>query len=147
MEYTEYMVWVWLGAFIIFVGLELASLGLTTIWFAIGALAAEIVYLLNGNIILQAVVFFVVSIAVMLLVRPYAVKYFNKGTQKTNVEALEGKTAKVVENIDNVAATGMVTLDGVEWTARSAKDQTIEKDALVTVKEVRGVKLIVEKKK
>ncbi len=142
----EYMLWVWLGAFLVFIAFELISLGLTTIWFAIGALAAEVVYLCGGGLILQLVVFFVVSIAVLLLVRPYAVKYFNTGTKKTNIEALEGKTAKVVETIDNIASTGRVFVDGVEWTARCENDQTIEKDSLVTVKEIQGVKLIVEKK-
>lgn len=143
----EYMLWVWLAAFVVFVALELVSLGLTTIWFAIGALASEVVYLLGGNLILQILVFFIVSIAVLVLVRPYALKYFNNKAQKTNVEAIVGKTAKVVETIDNIAATGRVVVDGVEWTARSTEDQTIEEETLVTVKAVQGVKLIVEKKK
>ncbi|MCR5736554.1 MAG: NfeD family protein [Eubacterium sp.] len=142
----EYMLWVWLGAFLVFIAFELISLGLTTIWFAIGALVAEVVYLCGGGLILQLVVFFVVSIAVLLLVRPYAVKYFNTGTKKTNIEALEGKTAKVVETIDNIASTGRVFVDGVEWAAKCENDQIIEKDSLVTIKKIQGVKLIVEKK-
>ncbi|MCR5704714.1 MAG: NfeD family protein [Eubacterium sp.] len=143
----EYMLWIWLGAFILFVAFELISLGLTSIWFAIGSLAGGLVCFLGGNLFLQIGVFFAVTIGVLVLIRPYAVKYINNKAEKTNVEAIVGKTAKVTERIDNIAATGRVLVDGMEWSARTAKDQPIEEENLVTVKSVKGVKLIVEKKK
>ena len=84
----EYMSWVWLGAFILFVAIELISLGLTSIWFAIGALAACVAYLLGGNFVVQIITFAVVTVLVLVLIRPYALKYINNRTEKTNIDAL-----------------------------------------------------------
>ena len=140
----EYMSWVWLGAFILFVAIELITLGLTSVWFAVGALAACVVWLLGGGFIAQLLAFAVVTVLVLLLIRPYAIRYINGRTEKTNVDALIGKTAKVVAAIDNVNGAGMVVVDGVSWTARNVNDEVIEKDRLVTVAAVEGVKLIVQ---
>ncbi len=140
----EYMSWVWLGAFILFVAIELISLGLTSIWFAIGALAACVAYLLGGNFVVQIITFAVVTVLVLVLIRPYALKYINNRTEKTNIDALIGKTAKVVVPIDNIAAAGMVVVDGVEWTARNVNNETIPEGTLVKVVDVKGVKLIVQ---
>lgn len=139
------MEWIWLGAFIFFAAVELMTFGLTSIWFAIGSLAACVTYLLGGGWIAQIVTFIVVTILVLVLLRPYAVKYINNKAEKTNVEALVGKTAKVVKTVDNIAATGMVLIDGIEWTARSTNDTVIEEGELVTIVAVEGVKVIVEK--
>lgn len=141
----EHMEWLWLGAFVFFAAMELISFGLTSIWFAVGALAACVAYLLGGGWAVQIITFIVVTVIVLILVRPYAIKYINNRAEKTNVEAMIGKTAKVVKTIDNIAATGMVSIDGVEWTARSAKDEVIEEGTLVKVSAVEGVKVIVEK--
>ena len=64
---------------------------------------------------------------------------------KTNAEALIGQTAIVTENISNIDAKGRVKVRGMEWSARSADGDTIAKDSHVIVKEIDGVKLIVDK--
>ncbi len=135
----------WLIAFVVFAFLELISLGLTSIWFAIGALAACVASLLGGNLIVQIAVFIIVTVLVLIFIRPFAVKYVNNRTEKTNVESMEGKVGKVLTEINNINATGLIVVDGVEWTARSESDEVIEKDALVTVVKVEGVKAIVKK--
>lgn len=135
----------WLIVFVVFAALELISLGLTCIWFAIGALAACVTSLFTDNWVIQAVIFVIVTISVLVFLRPIAIKYINNKAEKTNVDSIIGKTAKVLISIDNVNATGMVMLDGMEWTARSADENIIEKDALVRVTSVEGVKVIVEK--
>lgn len=135
----------WLIVFVVFAALELISLGLTCIWFAIGALAACVTSLFTDNWVIQAVIFVIVTILVLVFLRPIAIKHINNKAEKTNVDSVIGKTAKVLISIDNVNATGMVMLDGMEWTARSADENIIEKDALVRVTSVEGVKVIVEK--
>lgn len=65
----------WLIVFVVFAALELISLGMTCIWFAIGALAACVTSLFTGNWIIQAIVFIVVTVIVLLVLRPIAVKY------------------------------------------------------------------------
>ena len=134
----------WLILFVIFAALELVSLGLTCIWFAVGALAACVTSLITDNWIIQAIVFIIVTVVVLIFLRPIAVKYINNKAEKTNVDSLIGKKAKVLEEIENVNAKGKVSIDGMDWTARSADGNIIKKDALVEVVEIKGVKAIVK---
>lgn len=136
----------WLIVFVVFAGLELVSLGMTCIWFAIGALAACVTSLITGNWIIQAVVFVVVTVVVLVILRPIAVKYINQKAEKTNVESMEGKVGKVLVEINNINATGKILVDGMEWTARSSDGQIIKKDALVEVVNIEGVKAIVKER-
>ena len=136
----------WLIVFVVFAALELVSVGMTCIWFAVGALAACVTSLFTGNWIIQSIVFIIVTVLFLLFLRPLAVKYVNNKTEKTNVDSVIGRTAKVVTEIDNVNAKGMVVIDGVEWTARSKDDRVIPKETLVEVVEVSGVKVIVKVK-
>ena len=134
---------VWLGIFLVLLVLEIISLGLTTIWFAGGALAAFAAALLGANIIIQAVLFLVISLVLLFVTRPIAVKYFNNNLAKTNVENVIGKTANVSRQIDNVNSLGEAVLEGETWMARSENNEIIAEGTLVTVVAVEGVKLIV----
>lgn len=136
----------WLIVFVVFAALELVSVGMTCIWFAVGALAACVTSLFTGNWIIQSIVFIIVTVLFLLFLRPLAVKYVNNKTEKNNVDSIIGRTAKVVTEIDNVNAKGMVVIDGVEWTARSKDNRVIPKETLVEVVEVSGVKVIVKVK-
>lgn len=138
---------IWLVLLIGLAIIEALTMGLTTIWFAGGALVAFIVSTLGGPIWLQMIAFVVVSFILLIFTRPFAVKYINKQTVKTNIDDVIGKTAKVKEVVDNINATGHVLLNGQEWTARSSKeDVVIPEDTLVIVERIEGVKLIVKKK-
>ena len=136
----------WLVALIVLLIVEFLTMGLTTIWFAGGALIALIAALCGAPLWLQIVLFIVVSIVLLLVTRPIAMKYWNKDRIKTNAESLIGQTALVTEEIDNLKAKGVVTVNGNEWTARSADNRWISKDAVVIIKEIQGVKLLVEEK-
>ncbi|MBQ7077059.1 MAG: NfeD family protein [Lachnospiraceae bacterium] len=136
----------WLVALIVLLIVEFLTMGLTTIWFAGGALIALIAALCGAPLWLQIVLFIVVSIVLLLVTRPIAMKYWNKDRIKTNAESLIGQTALVTEEIDNLKAKGVVTVNGNEWTARSADNRLISKDAVVIIKEIQGVKLLVEEK-
>lgn len=138
----------WLIIFVVLLVIEFATMGLTTIWFAIGALGAIAVALIGGDLIIQLLVFFVLSVVILVSMRPFATRYINKGRVKTNAESLIGMTGKVIENIDNISGTGSVVVNGQEWTARTDNDNiTISEGALVEIKEISGVKLIVNLKK
>lgn len=139
---------VWAVILIILVGIELATAGLTTIWFAGGALAALILSLLKVPLGFQIAAFFVVSIVLLVFTRPLVVKKFNPSLVKTNAESLIGKTARVTERIDNISATGHVVVDGQDWSARSTVEGKIyEEGWLVKIVKIEGVKLIVELEK
>ena len=134
----------WLVLLIVLLGIEMATMGLTTIWFAGGALVAILAALLHAPIIVQIVLFFLVALVLLIFTRPVAVRYFNKDRIRTNVESIVGKQAIVTEEIDNLQAKGKVTVNGQEWTARSVvAGKAIEAGAVVTVESVSGVKLMV----
>ena len=138
---------VWLCILIATIVIELATMGLTTIWFAGGALVALIAAALGAHIAVQIALFVIVSVVLLIFTRPVAMKYFNKDREKTNVESMTGKQAIETEEIDNLKGQGTVTVDGQEWSARAKEEGVvIPEGAVVTVLEVSGVKLLVEEK-
>ena len=136
----------WLAVFVLLIVIELATMGLTTIWFAGGAVAGCIASMLGANVVSQAVVFFVVSIVLLIFTRPFAVRYINSNKTKTNIDGLIGQEALVLEEINNIRETGCARLEGKEWTARSVDDTVIPADTVVIVERIEGVKLIVKTK-
>ena len=144
----EQMEIIWLALTAVLLIIEIATLGLTTIWFAAGALFAFFAALLGMNQGIQIGVFVVVSVVLLFFTRPLAVKYLNTKTIKTNTEAQVGKTARVIVDINNLKSQGQVVINGLEWTARSSDDTVVFKigDA-VTIVGIEGVKLIVEGQK
>lgn len=134
----------WLVILAVLLVIEIATLGLTTIWFAGGALAAFLVSLAGGSLWLQIVLFLAVSVILLIFTRPLAVKYMNNNVQKTNVDSIPGETAVVILAIDNLKAEGQVMVNGLEWSARSKDGRRIEEGKVVRVTAVEGVKLIVE---
>ena len=136
----------WLAAFVVFIGIEIGTMALTTIWFAGGALAAFLVTFTGAGIELQLAVFFIVSLALLIFTRPFALKFINKDAVKTNAESLVGRTPRVTSRIDNDLATGTAVVNGQEWTARSADGTPIAEGTMVEIKEIKGVKLMVAEK-
>lgn len=144
MNYTIF----WLVALVLFILIEIATMGLTTIWFAGGALVAVIASALGLPLVVQIVLFFAVSFVVLYFTRPMAVKYFNKDRVKTNAESLVGRQAIVISEIDNLQGIGQVTVGGMEWSARTAEAGVrLDVGSVVNIIAINGVKLIVEEKK
>ena len=134
----------WLIIFIILLVIEIFTMGLTTIWFAGGALVAFLIGVIGFGVTVQMIVFLAVSILLLVLTRPVVVKYFNRERQKTNAESLIGKRAYVIEDIDTMKAVGRVEILGQEWSAKTDEpDGKIAKDTVVIVEGIQGVKLIV----
>lgn len=138
----------WLVFFLILIGIEAASMALTTIWFAGGALVAFLLSLFGVGTEAQLVVFVVVSFVLLFFTRPWAMRYVERNRTKTNVDGLVGKEARITEEVNNRMNTGTAILNGQEWSARAEKDDEIyPPDTLVTVRKIQGVKLIVSKNK
>lgn len=141
------MLFIWLLLLILFIIVELATMGLTTIWFAAGALVAALTAAVNAPLVVQVGLFLVVSIVLLLFTRPLAVRFFNKERIKTNVESLVGRQAIVISEIDNLEGIGQVTVGGQEWSARSLDENgKIPVGTVVFVRAINGVKLLVEPK-
>ena len=136
----------WLGAAAIFVVIEIITMGLTTIWFAGGALVGAVMAAFSLPLWSQIIAFVIVSVILLILTRPWALKYLNSRTVRTNADSLIGQTALVKETINNMESKGLVQLNGQDWTARSFEaGEIIPEGSEVVVKEIRGVKLIVER--
>ena len=132
----------WIILAVVLIIIEALALGLMTIWFAGGAIAAAVATLFTPNIIIQITVFFLVSIILLYLTKPMRTK-LKIGKEKTNVDAVVGQQGFVMETI-SPAAFGQVKVGGIIWTAKATDhDAVIEAGAEVTVMGVEGVKLIV----
>lgn len=136
---------VWLAVMIILIVLEIITVGLTTIWFAGGALVAMFVSALGGGTILQIAVFLVVSFVLLIFTRPWAMKYIKTNHVKTNYEGVIGKVVRITQDVDNLNGTGCAVVNGQEWTVRALEDdKKIAAGTLAKVVNISGVKLIVE---
>ena len=133
--------------FILMVGFLIAEAAcpfhLVSIWFAVGAMVAGIVAVLDGAVWLQITLFFVVSCGLLALLLPFVKKLILPKRQATNIDSIIGSQGYVTETIDNLHATGHVKLGGMEWTARSASGETIPVDTLIRVEKIEGVKVYV----
>ena len=125
----------WLIALIVFAVGEAITVGLTSVWFAVGALGALIAAGFGAALWLQVVVF---------LARPLAKKFLTPRYQATNADRVIGATALVTEEIDNLKGSGLVNISGQVWTARSAHDVVIQPGREVKVLRIEGVKVFVE---
>ena len=139
-------VYVWLGLLILFLVIEIATVGLTTIWMAGGALGALILDLAGLNLWWQIGAFLVVSFTMLVFTRPFVVKYINSHHEKTNYEGIIGKVVRITEKVDNLQQTGTAVVNGLEWTTRAERDDVIlDPGDLAKVVNISGVKLIVKK--
>ena len=136
----------WLILFVVLLVIEILTMGLTTVWFAGGALVAFILAFVGFGLPVQIIVFLLVSIALLVLTRPIAMKFFNQERQKTNAESLIGQKAIVLEAIDTLHGTGRAEVNGMEWSAKTDDtDSIIEAGEVVVIEGIQGVKLIVKK--
>lgn len=141
-----YIMFTWLALVIVLLLIEIATVGLTCIWAAGGAIIALLLNIMHVPFIWQVVAFFVVTALLLYFTRPFAIKMLNSRTEKTNYESVIGKVVRVEERVDNLSQTGRASVDGQEWTVRSVSDEEIyEVGELVKIINVEGVKLIVKR--
>jgi len=134
---------VWLILLVVLVTGEAITVGLTFIWFAVGALGGLLVAVLGGAVWLQVIVFLALSAATLILVRPLAAKLLTPGISPTNADRILSQIALVTEEIDNIAETGQVKLFGQVWTARSENGEVIPAQTRVRILRIEGVKVFV----
>ncbi len=135
---------IWLVLLVIFSASEAVTVGLTSIWFAAGALAALIAALLGGALWIQLALFLAVSLLCLLAVRPLAKRHLNNRVVPTNADRVIGAEAQVTEDIDNVHGKGAVIIRGIAWSARSEDGRPVSAGTMVRVLRIEGVKVFVE---
>ena len=135
----------WLFFVILFIVIEVVTFNLTTIWFAFGSLVSMICAYAKIPLTPQIIIFLSVSIILAVFARPIAVKRLKVGKNKTNLDSLIGETGVVTKKITDVSY-GLVKVHGQIWSAETASGETIEEGEKIEIMEIRGVKLIVNKK-
>ena len=135
---------IWLILLIVFAASEAATVGLTSIWFAAGALTALIAALLGGPLWVQITLFLAVSLLCLAAVRPLAKRLLNSRVEPTNADRVIGAQAQVTEDIDNIHGRGAVVIRGMTWSARSQDGGPISAGTMVKVLRIEGVKVFVE---
>lgn len=138
----------WLVLMVVFVITELVTVGLTSIWFAVGALCALIAGAVDASFGIQVVIFIAISLVLLFATRPFARKFINTRMVKTNSESLVGEVIRITERVSNIDQTGTAVVKGQEWTVRTDNDNdVIEQGELAKIVRITGVKLIVERNK
>lgn len=145
----EYMPYVWAAVTVLAIIVESIVGDLVTIWFIPAGVLAVILSLLPFNIPvwLQVLIFLAVSTILVIMSKTIWKGLFKKNPLvKTNLDAVVGNEALVVEKIDNIEGKGAVKIFGKVWSALSEDSSIIDENELVIVKEIRGVKLVCIKK-
>ncbi|MFF1724001.1 NfeD family protein [Streptomyces sviceus] len=136
--------WVWWLVGAVALGIPLVVTAMPEFgMFAAGAFAAAIAAGLGGDVVVQVLVFAVVSVALIAVVRPIATRHRSQRPQlATGIDALRGKQAVVLERVDS--AGGRIKLAGEVWSARSLDTgRAFEVGQEVDVVDIEGATAIV----
>ena len=141
----QYMPIVWIGFVIFMLLCEGFTTQLVSIWFAVGALCAAVSSLITSFVLVQVIVFIVVTCGTLIATKPLVDKY-KKGHKdvKTNSDRLIGQTGVMLTDIDTLEAVGQVKVSGEVWTAKLKNPTPVKKDEKVKILAIEGVKMIVE---
>jgi len=134
--------WIWVALTVIFTLIEIFTLGLTTVWFALAALVLVFLSFLPIPLVYQIIIFLAISAALLFFTRPIAIKKLKTGREKTNVDSLVGKHALVTKQISEFDR-GEVKLNGQIWTAHSDDGSTINEGTKCEVVRIEGVQAVV----
>ena len=145
MDIENYMIWIWLGIFVVTVIVEAVTQDLVSIWFSLGSMASLCVSF-GVPFWVEIIVFFVVSTITLIFTRPLVKKLMDRQIRKTNTDDFIGKRVKVVKNIDKFDG-GEVKINGIIYTAilLEEENETIPEDAVVEIITLKGNKVVVKK--
>lgn len=139
-----YHVIIWLIITIVFIVAEILTTQLIGIWFVPGSLVALIFAAIHAKFWIQILVFAVVTVVLLIMARPLVKRYLDSRITPTNADRAIGQTALVIEDIGD-GAIGQVKVNGLVWSAVTDSDSVIAKGERVIVREIDGVKLVVDK--
>lgn len=134
---------IWLGIFAFMIVAEVASVGLTAIWFAGGAVIASFAAFLGADVVWQIVIFMAVSLVLLVVLRPLAKRKMLKHITPTNAESLIGQIYPALSRIGPGHEAGQIRIGDVEWRAISEDGNVIPEGTAVIIRRIEGTKLIV----
>jgi membrane protein implicated in regulation of membrane protease activity len=134
--------WLWVALVIVFTLIEVFTLGLTTVWFALAALVMVFLSLLPIPLVFQILIFLGISALLLIFTRPVAVKKFKMGKEKTNVDSLIGRHALVIKTVGEFEK-GEVKINGQIWSAHSEDNSEIQEGTRCEIVRIEGVRAVV----
>lgn len=140
----NYIVFVWIIFAVFMLICEILTTQLVSIWFVLGGIAAAITCIFTDNLLIQTLVFVLVSLIALLATRPLVKKFLKNKKEPTNSDRLIGRVAIVTMDIVNQTGEGQVNVDGKIWSAKSSDGCEIKSGANVKITSIEGVKLVVE---
>ena len=137
---------IWLLGIIAFVILEAATYQLVSIWFAVGAIGGLIAEIIGVSFAIQMTVFLVISVLLLLCLRPVSRRLIKTKNERTNVDSLIGEEVLITKEVNNREGTGEGKVNGMVWSLKSADNAVIPENETATVECVKGVRLVVKRK-
>lgn len=141
---TLYLAIFWIVLAVVLAIIEAETQGMVSLWFSIGAIFSFFASLLGVSMLYQALIFVIVSSLLLIFLRPFAKDFLKVRPTKTNADRMVGEKGEVLETIDNTKRTGQVKVLGQIWSASSSTEEKIEKESLVVVESISGVRLYVK---
>lgn len=141
---TVNMTIVWLIIFLFLILVEIMTVGLVSIWFAFGSIAALITSYFTDSLLIQVIIFLLVSVITLVGMKPFMKKFKLTKIEPTNLDRVIGKRGEVIKKITE-DKIGEVKVLGAVWSAIS-KDE-LEVGDRVIIEKIDGVKLVVRKEK
>ena len=136
----------WLAVLVAAIVVEAVTYQLVAVWFGGGAVAAVVAVALHAPLLVQIIVFVVVTAALIIATRPFARRVLHTKKVGTNADRLIGRDAVITQAIQNQVGKGQANAMGQIWTARSVTGEDIGEGETVEVDHIEGVKLMVRRK-
>lgn len=138
------MLYIWIAVICVAALVEAFTMQMVSIWFVAGGIVSLILYFCGVSYEIQIIVFIAVSIILLISLRKLCLKFLLKNTdEKTNVDSLIGKEAKLLKSI-SLGELGEVKLGDVVWTATTKDETPLSAGTLIKIVQVQGNKLIVQ---
>lgn len=130
---------IWIGIAVVAIILEASTMAMVSIWFALGAIAATLLCLCSAPIWAQVLVFVAVTLSVFLAFRKFWRDKLKNNFTPTNIDRNIGKAVLVSQEVNNLAGTGEIKVNGQLWSARSfSDDQNFPVGAKVVIGRIEG---------
>lgn len=134
------MTYMWLALAAILFLIEAFTVQLVSLWFIIGSIGAVITSIFTDSIVIQILVFIILSAATLVFARPIFKRFISFKKEDTNLGRYIGKKAFVLSEINNDRGTGQINVNGSIWSAYSADGSIINEGESVIVESINGVK-------
>lgn len=134
----------WIILAVIFSVIEIFTFNMVTIWFVAGSVFALFASLVGSSTLVQVWVFAISTLLCLIFTKPFISKKLSFKKTSTNADRIIGMTGIVTEDIKSNKFSGKVKVNGQEWSAVCIDNGEKNKGDVVTVKDIQGVRLIVE---